>query len=236
MKSPRIYLVFAISIAVISLLLSSCGGKEYVVRAKQYMDAKRYDDAVKELNIALVNDPENADATYLLGKCYLKQSDFLKADRSFAKAVSLKPTYSKKIANLYIAEGKNYLENNNIDSAEKTFQSAVNYNENLARQVAGFFFDKSKKMVSEKKKADGVKELFQMVVVYDPKMEKAYVEGDVITDKEVIEDLEKAKIASGTPSKPTEFMTATNPPEEKPKSKKKKKVRRKPFSRYTDEN
>lgn len=58
-------------------------------RAKELLDAGRWDDAVEMLNAFICENPDSDDAYFLLGNAYRKKEDWQSALNNYQKAIDL---------------------------------------------------------------------------------------------------------------------------------------------------
>ena len=93
------------------------GVKERLSIARTAIDAKDWNKALSELNLAAKEDPRNADVQNLLGYSYRKRSnpDLAKAFEHYKEALRLNPNH--KGAHEYIGEA--YLMDKNPAEADK---------------------------------------------------------------------------------------------------------------------
>lgn len=90
-------------------ILCGCGTSR-VEKAKQYMQALRYKDAIPILVQETDTRPSNAEAYYLLGVAHLNTNQYDKAAESFRSAAALDERYNKRIAGSYLSFAKSCLE------------------------------------------------------------------------------------------------------------------------------
>ena len=86
--SRRIDLVFGISYG------------DDMKKAKEFMEASMYEQAISLLEIEIQDNPKNAEANYLLGKCYIETSNNSKVEECFNRAILLDTDYKEKIGKI----------------------------------------------------------------------------------------------------------------------------------------
>jgi tetratricopeptide (TPR) repeat protein len=102
------FLVFAaVLIAVAQMAAQTEGPKaaevhDHLQKAEAYLKAKDPDSAVKEFNLVLSLDPNNAEAHANLGVIAFFRQDYLKASEDFRKALAINPSLVKTQALLGI--------------------------------------------------------------------------------------------------------------------------------------
>ena len=100
------------------LLAQEDGGLE---KAKLLMVEGKHSDAIKELNLIVMKDPQNVDALFYLSANYQALSDYLKAAVVLETAVRLKPNNPQ----LLTALGGNYFSAGLISEADTVLSKAV---------------------------------------------------------------------------------------------------------------
>ena len=86
-KTP--FRVWQTAIALLTLVIIACGSvndQQMVQAAKAYLDQNKMREAALELKNALQNNPENAEARYLLGEINLDVGDSASAEKEFRRA------------------------------------------------------------------------------------------------------------------------------------------------------
>jgi putative PEP-CTERM system TPR-repeat lipoprotein len=81
------------------------GDADYVLRARQYQDKGKLPAAIIELKNALQQNPNNAEARWLLGKLYIQQGDGASAQKELERAYEAGMLYE----NVVVPLGKAYL-------------------------------------------------------------------------------------------------------------------------------
>ncbi len=92
-----------------------------VDQAYQFINSKKYDDAIALLNSSINQDNQNWNAWYLLGQCYRFTNDIANAVACHEKAYSL----NKKEPAILLALGIAHQLNQNLIEAIKAFEQAI---------------------------------------------------------------------------------------------------------------
>ena len=106
-----------------------------VSKAKDFMKAKMFPQAIALLKAEINKNPTNAEAHFYLGICYINAENFWVADERFESAVALEPKYGHKIGNEYITVGSGYLRQGDSGQAEKFFEQAKKYDPSLKGEI-----------------------------------------------------------------------------------------------------
>ncbi len=110
-----------------------------VDKAKDFMQAKMFPQAIALLEKEINEEPTNAEAHYQLGICYINKGSFSRADERFASAVALDSQFGQQIGKEWKSAGSQELNKGNISSAERLFSKAVDYQPSLKSSIAGSF-------------------------------------------------------------------------------------------------
>jgi len=125
----------------IILFLFSCTSKE-VKKAKEFMDAGMYEQAISLLEIEIQANPKNAEASYLLGKCFIEtSSNYNKVEECFKRAILLKTDYRGEIGNIYFDKSLELFKGDNTRNASSYYEEGVKYNPSGAEEFAGKLYD-----------------------------------------------------------------------------------------------
>jgi len=90
-------------------IIAGCS-KKPVDKAKQFMDAGMYGDAIPLLEEEIQKNPKNTEAHYLLGMAFLNLGEEDGASQSFDRAIKLdQKKYTKKTTEAYHKTGLNFL-------------------------------------------------------------------------------------------------------------------------------
>ncbi len=111
-----------------------------VSKAKDFMKAGMYPQAVSLLEKATKKKPTNAEAYFELGICYLQQNKIKQAGKRFSSAVKLKDDYKFKVGNEYKKYGLDKLDNGNTDKGYTLLKKAVEYQPALKQELADAFY------------------------------------------------------------------------------------------------
>jgi arylsulfatase A-like enzyme/Tfp pilus assembly protein PilF len=91
-------------------------------------EARKYDEAIKQLNVVLTRNPEDLDALNHLGMTYTAMGKYTQAEDTFRKALVIDSSNSMSISNL----GTLFLTQKKYDLAEKQFEAALVVNPHQA--------------------------------------------------------------------------------------------------------
>lgn len=96
---------------------------ELKIVASDYVMLGDFGDADKWFSEVVAEDPNDADANYLLGRTKFNENDFAAAISSFANALKLRPNYVEAENNIGLA----WRELNDLEKAEAAFQTAIEW-------------------------------------------------------------------------------------------------------------
>ena len=91
--------------------------------ASDYVLLRDYGDADKWFTEVAVENPNDSDAWYLLGRTKYNENEFVEAVSSFERALALRPKYIEAENNL----GLSWRELNNLEKAKAAFQTAIDW-------------------------------------------------------------------------------------------------------------
>ena len=104
-------------------------GNEILSKLGLYLyEAKHYEEAIRQLNVAIKADPRNLDNLNYLGMTYTAMENYVEAEAMFRKALALDPSSAMTLSNL----GTLYLTQKKYDLAQKQLEAAVAANPHLA--------------------------------------------------------------------------------------------------------
>lgn len=117
-------------------------GKNDVEKAKDFMKAGMYPQAIKLLNKRINEEPLDTEAHFQLGMCFMTTNQYPEANERFRSVARLMPEYVKhnygtQIGTEYEKVGLSALDQGRIKDAESFFRNAVKYNPNLKKNIAG---------------------------------------------------------------------------------------------------
>lgn len=137
-----------------------------VKKAKEFMTAGMYPQAIELLNKRINEKPTDAEAHFQLGVCYINTGNYSRADERFGSAVKLKADYGYKIGGKYKKVGDEALNKGNAGRAQSLYQKAVQYQPDLKANIAKECFSAGEKYLNQHQSstADG---LLSMAVKYD---------------------------------------------------------------------
>ncbi len=110
-----------------------------VDKAKDYIKAGMFNQAIPILNQTIIDNPTNKDAHFLLAKCYLDIGNDYSAEERFNSANKLSSKYVQKTANAYRQAADKAFTNNKLERAKNLFIKAMRYNSSLKAEACKFF-------------------------------------------------------------------------------------------------
>jgi len=157
---------FIIGIIILNIL-SGCGSKE-MEKAKDYMDASMYSEAISLLQIEIQDSPKNAEASFLLGQCLLEINEDFKAEEVFKRSILLETEYKEKVGEIYFTLALNSYKENSLRKADKFYEDAIKYNplgkEKFSEQLFSFGVQVSEANTN----SDNAIEIFEDVTKINP--------------------------------------------------------------------
>lgn len=147
MKRFIIAVMFATSLVASSQPLFAAGN---VSKAKDFMKAGMYPQAIALLEKEVNSNPTNAEAHYELGTCYAFQGQLPLAEQRFKSAVQLKPDYGHKIGTIFKVAGKQALDNGLTNEANSLFVKMLEYQPKLRGDLAKELYADGEKLVNQK--------------------------------------------------------------------------------------
>jgi tetratricopeptide (TPR) repeat protein len=126
-----------------TLVFSSCGSSD-VDKAKEFMAARMYPQAIELLNKRISEKPDDAEAHFQLGVCYINTGNYRGADERFASAVSLKFDFGHQIGGEYRSAGLSALDTERMMQAKTLMEKAIQYQPDLRAGIAQDVLAKAK--------------------------------------------------------------------------------------------
>jgi tetratricopeptide (TPR) repeat protein len=122
----------AVARAEMMVKLRPGDSRERTKLARALVVANRPDEAMRELELTIISDPNYADAYYVMGTIHTSRNDSANAVKAFSRAVELNPNDAKAQTNL----GWVLLASGNAEAAIPHLEKAVeiNPNDDLARR------------------------------------------------------------------------------------------------------
>ena len=183
MKKKGLFLYTCLTLFIITTLSS---GADNVDKAKEYIQTGMQTKAIILLEKIINKTPNDAEAHFQLGVCYINQDDFTKADERFESAVKLNSDYGYKIGQKYNKMGITYLNNDQISRAARFFDIAVKYQPNLKESIAEKCFQKGK-IYLNKHNINMAEDLFSISRAYDPAFNEKIKSIEVAYGKKLLE-------------------------------------------------
>lgn len=135
MKNNQI-LAFSIILSIVLVAIPSHAFfNNDVKKAKEFIKADMYPQAIELLNKRIADKPTDADAHFLLGTCFLKQGNIGKADQRYESAVKLDPKLGMQVAQEYMKSGKKMMNNGSNNGSIRCFKKAVSHNASYKQEI-----------------------------------------------------------------------------------------------------
>ena len=93
---------------------------------KNFLSLKKFDDALKSLNLIIVKDPNNISALSTIGDIYVFKKNYDEAIKIFDKIIKINP----KLSLIHNNRGYCLLNKKSFEEAIKNFKKAIQHNQN----------------------------------------------------------------------------------------------------------
>jgi len=164
----KMFLPYVVSLALIILFVSPAHAlfNTDVKKAKEFMSAGMYPQAIELLNKRINDKPTDAEAHFQLGVCYINTGNYSRADQRFGSAVKLKPDYGYQIGGKYKKVGDEALNKGNTGRAQSLYQKAVQYQPDLKSGIVKETFSQGKGFF-DKGQYDLADNVFSVEIAFD---------------------------------------------------------------------
>ncbi|MFH2046612.1 MAG: tetratricopeptide repeat protein [Pseudomonadota bacterium] len=116
-----------------SIVFTGCS--DTTDKAKEFMSAGMYPQAIELLDKRIAEKPADANAHFQLGVCYINTGNLSGANERFASAVQLKSDYGYKIGPEYKKAGSQALTKGDMSRAIGLYRQAVQYQPALKNDI-----------------------------------------------------------------------------------------------------
>jgi len=142
---PKLYVV-PCTIAVLLVALVGCSiFKSDVDKAREFIQASMYPQAIALLTKKIEEKPTNAEAHFLLGVCFINTGKPADGEEEFRKAVGFKSDYGRDIGKEFLKAAKTSLSKKSaIPLTQHLFSKAIEYEPNTRQSVAKELFTEGK--------------------------------------------------------------------------------------------
>lgn len=113
---------------IFSVYVSHAFWNQDVTKAKKFISAGMYPQAISLLEKRINDEPTDAEAHFQLGNCYVYTGKYSSADQRYSSAVKLEPDYGYKIADSYMSAANENLATYKLSHAKACYDKAVTYN------------------------------------------------------------------------------------------------------------
>ena len=115
-----------------SILFISCVGPAEITSAKMYIQQSNYDKAIEQATLAIKNQPDNAEAHFVLGQAYGHKKMFHEMNDAFKKSLEQSQKFAAEIDQHRLKywiesfnSGVNAIKQDKVDDAIEKFQIAT---------------------------------------------------------------------------------------------------------------
>jgi tetratricopeptide (TPR) repeat protein len=140
-----------------------------VDKAKDFMAAGMYPQAIELLNQRIIDKPTDSEAHFQLGICYINTGNYENADARFASAVRIDANYGYNIGGEYQKAGSAALNKGQVSQAQSLFTKAVVYQPDLKKEIASECFEAGNSYI-DKNQRSSAERLFSTALSYDGKL------------------------------------------------------------------
>ncbi|MBW2037660.1 MAG: tetratricopeptide repeat protein [Deltaproteobacteria bacterium] len=167
--------IFTAALIMLIAVPSLVFGWGEVRKARKFMKAGMYPQAIAVLEQRINDSPDDEDAHFELGVCYIYTGNLSAADARFESAVRLEPDYGYKIGVEYEKAGTEALKRGGVNRALTLFSKAVTYQPALRKEIAKKCFQAGVAALDRVPPEDGnrSKSLFEAACRYDPSLKEA---------------------------------------------------------------
>jgi len=148
MKNLKIF-AFILGLMLLTFYFIGCGSKQ-MRKAEELVEVGMYEEAIPLLEMEVKEHPKDAEAHFLLGRCYLAIGNIKAGREAFSRAITIKPILGKKVGEVVYELAKEFSK-----SSEKAFlydsliDLSVHYDPSLKEEVSKDFFEKALMAQSE---------------------------------------------------------------------------------------
>lgn len=164
-RRPTSFIVFCFMLFLASSTIA-CAGP--VDKAKEFMKARMYPQAIAVLESEITKNPTSAEAHFQLAVCYIQTGNIYGADQRFASAVAIKPDlYGTKVGDEYLNIGTSLLTSGQFDLADDRYSKALQYQPTL-KDVVADRYSNAGTLYLERNQVNEAKRLFGKALGYRP--------------------------------------------------------------------
>jgi tetratricopeptide (TPR) repeat protein len=137
--------LFIPALLFILIISSNCTFNKDVKEAKDYMAAGYYDLAAQSLIKRTDEKPDDAEAQFLLGECYLYEGYFNQANEQFIKVIRVSNyKYAPRVGMAYKNAGDKANDNGRYETANNMYQKAIEYGPDLRQEIVEQLYTQGK--------------------------------------------------------------------------------------------
>ena len=167
---PAVKSVVMFGLVCFLMLALGCGPSD-VEKARQYIKDGKFSQAYALLSRQTAENPEDAEALFLLGVALINTGRISAAEGPFATAIRVNADFEAKIGEAYRKAGDIALQAGNTEQSVRLFKAAVHHRPGLKESVARSFYTKGQDLSRAGQEAQAI-EIHQFALAINPLLGK----------------------------------------------------------------
>jgi Tfp pilus assembly protein PilF len=138
-------------------------------KSRELIASGNTSDAIKLLEKRVYDAPNDYEAYFRLGTCYVKNENYRKASDAFQSATRMNPIYDVKIGQVYKNAGMAAFEDGDIEKADYLFGKSIQYQPHLSKEIALQLFSMGEATIRTNRNPIAA---FKRAAKYDPDLQE----------------------------------------------------------------
>ena len=148
-KTLKLFIIIFSFIFVLNFYSCLAADKD-IKKAGKLIEDKMFKQAITLLEKSIRDKPTNAEAHFLLGKCYIYVGQISNAQNCFQKTIKLDSEYGYKTTDEFFEAAVYATDKNEKDRARKLFSLAAEGMPTIKDKISDFYYEKGSKASSSK--------------------------------------------------------------------------------------